>query len=89
MPKGVILVDYTDQGRCAIKDSPDRVEAAKLGVQVKDVLFTPGGSHDGALVVEAESPEPILKLMSSIQSAGYVKMTFVRTFSTEEMRKML
>lgn len=67
MPKGIILVDYTDQGRCAIKGSPDRVEAAKaeaakLGVQVKDVLFTPGGSHDGALVVEAESPEPILKI---------------------------
>jgi len=94
MPKGVILVDYTDQGRRAIKDSPDRTEAAKaeaakLGVQVKEAFFTPGGAHDGALVVEAESPEPILKLMSIIQSAGYVKMTFVRTFSIEEMRKML
>jgi uncharacterized protein with GYD domain len=88
MPKGVILVDYTDQGRCAIKDSPDRVEAAKLGVQVKDAFFTPGSQHDGALIVEAEAPEPILKLMSNIQSAGYVKMTFVRTFSIDEMRNV-
>ena len=37
MPRGVILVDYTDQGRRAIKDSPNRAEAskaeaAKLGV---------------------------------------------------------
>jgi uncharacterized protein with GYD domain len=43
MPKGVILVDYTDQGRCTIKDSPDRAEASKadavkLGVQVKDIF---------------------------------------------------
>ena len=29
MVKGVILVDWTDQGRRAIKDSPDRAEAAK------------------------------------------------------------
>ncbi len=28
MPKGIILVDYTDQGRRAIKDSPNRAEAA-------------------------------------------------------------
>ena len=44
MVKGVILVDYTDQGRRTIKDSPDRAEpykaeAAKLGVQVRE-LFT-------------------------------------------------
>ena len=29
MVKGVILVDYTDQGRRSIKDSPDRAEASK------------------------------------------------------------
>jgi uncharacterized protein with GYD domain len=29
MVKGVILVDYTDQGRRTIKDSPDRAEASK------------------------------------------------------------
>ena len=29
MVKGVILVDLTDQGRRAIKDSPDRAEASK------------------------------------------------------------
>jgi uncharacterized protein with GYD domain len=52
-------VDYTDQGRRAIKDSPDRAaaskaEAAKLGVQVKDLFYTPGGPHDAAIVIEAE-----------------------------------
>jgi len=73
MVKGVILVDYTDQGRRAIKDSPDRAEASKaeatkLGVQVKDIFYTPGGPHDAAIVIEAEGPEPINKLMSSIRS---------------------
>jgi uncharacterized protein with GYD domain len=94
MVKGVILVDYTDQGRRAIKDSPDRAEAskaeaAKLGIQVKDLLYTPGGPHDAAMVIEAEGPEPIHKFMLSIQSLGNVKMKFIRAFSIEEMRKML
>lgn len=94
MPRGVILVDYTDQGRRGIKDSPNRAEAskaeaAKLGVQVKDLFYTPGGSHDAAIVVEADSPEPIHKFMASTQSLGNVRMKFVRAFSIEEMRKMV
>ena len=49
MPRGVILVDYTEQVRRTIKDSPDRAEVAKaeavkLGVQVKDIFYTPGGT---------------------------------------------
>ncbi len=94
MVKGVILVDLTDQGRRAIKDSPNRAEAtnaeaAKLGLQVKDIFFTPSGPHNAAIVVEAESREPIGKFMSSVQSLGNVKMTFIRAFSIEEMRKMV
>jgi uncharacterized protein with GYD domain len=92
--KGVILVDWTNQGRRAIKDSPDgaeasKAEAAKLGLQVKDILYTPGGAHDAAVLIEAEGPEPINKFMASIQSLGNVKMKFIRAFSIEEMRKML
>ena len=94
MPRGVILVDWTDQGRRAIKDSPDRAEAAKaeatkLGIQVKDVLYTPGGPHDAAMIIKAEGPEPINKFMCSVQSLGNVKMKFIRAFSIEEMRKMV
>jgi uncharacterized protein with GYD domain len=94
MPRGVILVDYTDQGRRTIKDSPDRAEAskaeaAKLGVHVKDLFYTPGGPHDAAIVIEAEGPEPINKFMSTIQALGNVKMKFIRTFSIEEMRKIV
>jgi uncharacterized protein with GYD domain len=94
MPKGVILVDWTDQGRRAIKDSPDRAEAAKaeatkLAIHVKDIFYTLGEPHDAAIVIEAEGPEPINKFMSSVQSLGNVKMKFIRAFSIEEMRKIV
>ena len=94
MVKGVILVDWTDQGRRAIKESPDRAEAskaeaAKLGINVRDLFYTPGGPHDAAIVIEAEGPESINKFMASVQSLGNVKMKFVRTFSIDEMRKMV
>lgn len=94
MVKGVILVDFTDQGRRAIKESPNRAEAAKaeaakLGLHVRDLVYTPSGPHDAAVYIEAEGPEPIHKFMSSQQSSGNVKMKFVRAFSIDEMRKML
>jgi uncharacterized protein with GYD domain len=94
MVKGIILVELTDQGRRGIKESPNRAEAAiaeakKLGVNVKDLYYTPGGPHDAAMIIEAEGPEPIHKFMASVQSLGNVRMKFVRTFSIEEMRKML
>jgi len=94
MVKGVILVDLTDQGRRAIKDSPNRAEtskadAAKLGIQVRDIFYTPSGPHDAAIMIEAEGPEPINKFMASVQSMGNTKMKFVRAFSIDEMRKML
>ena len=87
-------MDWTDQGRRTIKDSPDRAEASKaeatkLGIQVKELFYTPGGAHDAAIVIEAEGPEPINKFMASVQSLGNVKMKFVRAFSIEEMRKMV
>jgi uncharacterized protein with GYD domain len=88
MPRGVILVDWTDQGRRTIKDSPDRAEATKLGIQVKDIFYTPGGPHDAAIIIEAESPEPINKFMCRVQ-LGNVKMKFIRAFSIEEMHKMV
>jgi uncharacterized protein with GYD domain len=94
MIKGVILVDYTDQGRRTIKDSPDRAEAskaeaAKLGINVRDLFYTPSGTHDAAIVIEAEGPASINKFMVNIQSLRNVKLKFVRTFSIEEMRKMV
>ena len=94
MVKGVILVDLTDQGRRAIKDSPNRAEAskadaAKLGIQVRDIFYTPTGPHDAAIFIEAEGPEPINKFMANTQSMGNTKMKFVRAFSIDEMRKML
>jgi len=94
MIRGVILVDYTDQGRRAFKDSPNRAaaskaEATKLGLNFKDLFYTPGGPHDAAIIIEAEGPESIHKFMANTQSLGNVKMKFVRGFSVEEMRKMV
>jgi len=36
------------------KTPPDRAEASKLGVQVKNFFYTPSGPHDAAIVIEVE-----------------------------------
>ena len=56
---------------------------------MRELFYTPGGPHDAAIVIEAEGPEPINKLMCSVQSLGNVKMKFVRAFSIDEMRRMV
>ena len=85
--------DYTDRRLRTIKDSPLRLNVKSGGSQIGrsgGALFhTPGGTHDSTIVIEAKGPEPINKLMSSVQSLGNVKITFVGAFSIEEMRKMV
>lgn len=55
----------------------------------KDLVYTRGGLHDAAMVIEAESHEPMNTFTSSVQSLGNVKMKFVGVSSIDEMRKMV
>ncbi len=64
-------------------------EEAKLGLQVKDIYYTPGGQHNTAMIVEANAREPIGKFMSSVEALGNVKLKFIRAFSIQEMRNMV
>jgi len=62
MVKGVILFSGlyrsrpTRDQRLADRAEASKAEATKLGVQVKDIFYTPGGPHDAAIVIEAEGP---------------------------------
>jgi len=75
MPRGVILVDYTDQGRRTIKDSPDRAEASKgeaarLGVQVKDLFYI---RQAGRMMLLLSSTLKALSLSTSSCRASVVR----------------
>jgi len=92
MPSFVTLVNFTDQGARAIKDSPDRFEAFKSlaeasGISVKSVHWTTG-AYDMVLVTEgAEDASMILNM--KMAALGNVRTQTLRGYGPPEMRKMV
>jgi len=92
MPTFITLVNFTDQGIKAIKDSPDRLQAfkaaaEKMGVKVKDVYYTVG-SYDLVTVVEGTG-EAVTATLLKIGSQGNIRTQTMRGFSPDEMKKII
>lgn len=88
----ISLVNFTDQGIRAVKDSPDRFRAFKalaetLGIEVKAVYWTVG-SYDLVLIVEGDE-EAATSLLLKVGSLGNTRTQTLRGFSEPEMRKII
>jgi len=89
----IILFRFTQQGIKNIKESPDRVDAAKqtfraMGAEVKE-FYSVMGKYDTVLVVEAPDDETIAKLTLAIGSLGNVRTETLRAFTEDEYRKII
>ncbi|GAH58941.1 unnamed protein product [marine sediment metagenome] len=89
----IILLRFTQQGIKNIKESPDRVDAAKqtfraMGAEVKE-FYSVMGKYDTVLVVEAPDDETIAKLTLAIGSLGNVRTETLRAFTEDEYRKII
>ncbi|MFQ5981304.1 MAG: GYD domain-containing protein [Candidatus Heimdallarchaeota archaeon] len=77
MPVFIILGQYTHEGVTKIKDSPQRLEAARkvaetIGGEIKQFFYTMG-QYDFVAVCEAPSAEAMMKALMIIGSAGAIK----------------
>ncbi|MHA2232593.1 MAG: GYD domain-containing protein [Candidatus Hodarchaeales archaeon] len=77
MPVFIILGQYTQEGIAKIKNSPQRLEAARkvaetIGGEIKQFFYTMG-QYDFVAVCEAPSAEAMMKALMIIGSAGAVK----------------
>lgn len=73
----VIIGKFTQKGIENIKDSPDRLAAARklaksFGAEIKDFYYTMG-QYDFVLMVEAPSNEVTMKILLIICSGGAVR----------------
>jgi len=89
----IILLRFTQQGIKNIKESPDRVDAAKqtfraMGAEVKE-FYSVMGKYDTVLVVEAPDDETIAKLTLAMGSLGNVRTETLRAFTEDEYRKII
>jgi uncharacterized protein with GYD domain len=93
MARYVVLVDWTEQGLRGVKDTVDRVEAARaqmeaLGVRYLDQYWTLGG-HDSVAVMEAPDDQTLAAALLAIAGAGNVRTTTLRAFTADEMREVI
>ena len=93
MSKYLILFRFTQKGIENIKESPDRVEAAKqlfrdMNAEVEK-FYGLMGRYDTMFIVEAPDDETMVKAAAAIGSLGYVKTETLRAFTEEEYRSII
>lgn len=89
----ISLIQYTQKGIEAIKDSPKRLDAVKkayeeAGAKLRD-FYLVLGAYDIITVVDAPNDETMAKMALLIGSKGNVKTQTMRAFNEQEFRKII
>jgi uncharacterized protein with GYD domain len=93
MGKYIMLINWTDQGIKAVKDSPKRLDAARQvarqgGCELQDFYMTIG-AFDMVATVEAPDDAAMAKFALQLGSQGNVRTTTLKTFSEEAYRGLI
>lgn len=93
MPTYISLCRWTQQGVQSIKDSPNRLDAAKKafaadGLKILN-FYLVTGTHDLVIVSEAPSDEAMAKAMLSTMSKGGITTQTSRAFTEDEYRAII
>jgi uncharacterized protein with GYD domain len=91
---GIAFMKWTERGRRTYQATVDRVEpalklAGNLGVEVKEIYWTPGGPYD--LIGIAEGPDmwSLSSFALALQSIGNLTVTWVMAYRPEQMREVI
>ena len=93
MPTYISLVQFTDKGIQAAKETAQRVAdwAAKvqsMGVSVKQMYWTLG-EYDQVCVFEAPDDETAASVLLAADLLGNIRTQTLRAFTASEMKKIL
>jgi len=89
----IMLSNWTDQGVRHVKDSPDRLDAARQlcrqhGAAITAVYMTLG-TYDMVVIVDAPNDEEFAKLAISIGKGGNIRTTTLKAFDEDQYRKII
>jgi uncharacterized protein with GYD domain len=92
MPIFICLMNWTDQGAKAAKDTVKRQQAGrsvaeKLGGKLLSAYVTTG-HYDVILTLDMPSGEAMVKFASALAASGNVRTETVRGFTAEEFSKL-
>lgn len=93
MAKYITLVNWTDQGIKAIKESPKRLDAAralakKMGCELGDMFMTIG-SYDMVVMFDAPDDETMATFALTLASGGNVRTTTLKALPEATYRKVI
>ncbi len=92
MPIFICLMNWTDQGAKAAKDTAKREQAGKsiadkLGGKLLSAYVTTG-QYDVILTLEMPSGEAMVKFVSALAASGNVRTETMRGFTATEFSKL-
>ena len=93
MPTYILLAKWTEEGIKSVKQSPQRLQAARQLVQatggsIKD-FYMVMGEYDFIVVAEAPNDEAYARVALAIAAGGTVRTTTLKAFSEEEYRRIV
>ena len=93
MPTYITLVSWTQKGIENVRESPNRLDAAKklfqtAGGELKQ-FYLVLGQYDMVVVSEAPDDETASKMVLSIASQGSVRSVTMRAYTEDEYRKII
>jgi len=93
MPTYISLVQFTDQGIRAAKDTTHRLadwatNVKSRGVSIKQMYWTLG-HYDQVCVFEAPDDETVAAVLLAADMLGNIRTETLRAFTASEMEKIL
>jgi len=93
MPTYISLVQFTDKGIQAAKETTQRVtdwatKVKSMGVNIKDMYWTLG-QYDQVCVFEAPNDETAASVLLSADMLGNIRTQTLRAFTSSEMKTIL
>ena len=89
----IMLCNWTDQGIRHVKDSPDRLEAAKElcrqhGAEMTAFYMTIGG-YDMVVIIDAPNDETFAKIALSVGKGGNIRTSSLKAFDEAQYREII
>jgi uncharacterized protein with GYD domain len=93
MPTYIMLSKWTDQGVRHVKDSPDRLAAARQlcrqhGAEMTAFYMTMG-IYDMVVIIDAPNDEAFARLAISIAKGGNIRSATLKAFDEAQYRKII
>ena len=93
MPSYLSLINWTEQGAANVKDSPERLDAAKQAIEAAGgrmiFFYMTMGEYDIAMLIEAPNDEAATSVLLALGARGSIRTKTMRAFTEDEFRSIV